>query len=146
MLAKRLFAPIALGGLPARGGLCGAALARLSTVAAGAPAGSPAGAPAAPPPPAAAARQYGGLSDADRIFTNVYGDGDFRLAAARKRGDWHRTKDILWLGPDKIVDDVKASGLRGRCACVWHQVCVTAGVFARVGDAPRALARAVADA
>lgn len=31
-----------------------------------------------------------------------------------KRGDWHRTKDILWMGPDQIVEDIKASGLRGR--------------------------------
>jgi len=31
-----------------------------------------------------------------------------------KRGDWHRTKDILWTGPDGIIDDIKASGLRGR--------------------------------
>ena len=30
------------------------------------------------------------------------------------QGDWHRTKDMLWLGPEGIVDDIKASGLRGR--------------------------------
>jgi NADH dehydrogenase (ubiquinone) flavoprotein 1 len=86
-------------------------LARLASATAAAPG---AAAAAVPPPPPPAARTHGGLADADRIFTNVYGDGDFRLQAARKRGDWHRTKDILWLGPDKIVEDVKASGLRGR--------------------------------
>jgi NADH dehydrogenase (ubiquinone) flavoprotein 1 len=81
-----------------------------------------AGAAAAPPPPppapaaaaAAPARQYGNLSDADRIFTNIYGDQDWRLKDALKRGDWHRTKDIMCLGPDAIVEDIKASGLRGR--------------------------------
>ena len=31
-----------------------------------------------------------------------------------KRGDWHRTKDILTMGPDWIIDEIKASGLRGR--------------------------------
>ena len=30
------------------------------------------------------------------------------------RGDWYRTKDLLWMGPDWIVDEIKASGLRGR--------------------------------
>jgi NADH dehydrogenase (ubiquinone) flavoprotein 1 len=44
----------------------------------------------------------------------VYGDQDFGLKAAEKRGDWHRTKDILWQGPEAIVDEIKASGLRGR--------------------------------
>ena len=31
-----------------------------------------------------------------------------------KRGDWHRTKDILLNGPDWIIDEIKTSGLRGR--------------------------------
>ena len=66
---------------------------------------------AAPPP---LTRIYGGLKDQDRIFTNLYGDQDWRLKDALKRGDWHRTKDLLCLGPDGIVDDIKASGLRGR--------------------------------
>jgi hypothetical protein len=35
---------------------------------------------------------YGGLKDQDRIFTNLYGEGDWRLKAAQARGDWHRTK------------------------------------------------------
>ena len=28
------------------------------------------------------------LADKDRIFTNLYGQFDWRLAGARKRGDW----------------------------------------------------------
>ena len=69
----------------------------------------PAATPAPPPP-----RKHGGLADADRIFTNLYGEQSWRLAAAQKRGDWYKTKDLLWMGPDQIVDDIKASGLRGR--------------------------------
>ena len=57
---------------------------------------------------------WGGLADQDRIFTNLYGEQDWRLVDALKRGDWHRTKDILWMGPDWIVQEMKDSGLRGR--------------------------------
>lgn len=59
-------------------------------------------------------RVYGGLKDEDRIFTNVYGEQSWRIDDAMKRGDWYRTKDLLWQGPDGIVDEIKASGLRGR--------------------------------
>jgi NADH-quinone oxidoreductase subunit F len=54
------------------------------------------------------------LKDEDRIFTNLYGFEDWRLAGARKRGDWSTTKDILAKGPEAIIEEVKASGLRGR--------------------------------
>ena len=54
------------------------------------------------------------LSDKDRIFTNLYGYEDWRLEAARKRGDWDGTKDILAKGRDWIIEEVKKSGLRGR--------------------------------
>ena len=54
------------------------------------------------------------LRDEDRIFTNLYGFQDWRLEGARKRGDWDNTKAILDKGPDAIVDEIKASGLRGR--------------------------------
>ncbi len=59
-------------------------------------------------------RSYGNLSDQDRIFTNVYNDGDAFIDGALKRGDWHRTKDILGMGHDWVVDEIKKSGLRGR--------------------------------
>ena len=62
----------------------------------------------------ALARVYGGLKDEDRIFTNLYGEQDWRLKDALKRGNWHRTKDILYQGPDAIVQEIKDSGLRGR--------------------------------
>merc|ERR1719460_2711554 len=59
-------------------------------------------------------RSYGNLSDQDRIFTNVYCDESPFLKDAMKRGDWHSTKDIITMGPDWIIDEIKASGLRGR--------------------------------
>lgn len=59
-------------------------------------------------------RSYGNLSDQDRIFTNVYNDGDPFIDGAMKRGDWHQTKDIITMGQDWIIDEIKASGLRGR--------------------------------
>ena len=54
------------------------------------------------------------LQDKDRIFTNLYGLHDPYLNGARARGDWDNTKAILDKGRDAIVEEVKASGLRGR--------------------------------
>ena len=54
------------------------------------------------------------LNDRDRIFTNLYGLHDWRLAGARRRGDWDGTAAILGRGRDAIIDEMKASGLRGR--------------------------------
>ena len=54
------------------------------------------------------------LQDKDRIFTNLYGIHDWRLAGARARGDWDNTKKLIELGREKIIEQVKASGLRGR--------------------------------
>ena len=31
-----------------------------------------------------------------------------------KRGDWYKTKELVLLGPEQIIADMKASGLRGR--------------------------------
>ena len=54
------------------------------------------------------------LNDQDRIFTNIYGLEDTSLKAAKKRGDWSLTKSILAKGREKITDEIKDSGLRGR--------------------------------
>ena len=54
------------------------------------------------------------LKDQDRIFTNINGLEDTSLKAAKKRGDWQKTKSILARGRDKIIDEIKNSGLRGR--------------------------------
>ncbi|MDG2243938.1 MAG: NADH-quinone oxidoreductase subunit NuoF [Rhodospirillaceae bacterium] len=54
------------------------------------------------------------LQDQDRIFTNLYGEHDWRLAGARSRGDWDATKELIHMGRDWIIEEMKASGLRGR--------------------------------
>jgi NADH-quinone oxidoreductase subunit F len=54
------------------------------------------------------------LSDADRIFTNLYGLHDWGLEGARKRGDWDGTAAIIARGREAIIEEMKASGLRGR--------------------------------
>ena len=54
------------------------------------------------------------LSDKDRIFTNLYGLGDVGLKGARDRGDWAETNGLIAKGREWIVNEVKASGLRGR--------------------------------
>jgi len=59
-------------------------------------------------------RTYGGISDQDRIFTNLYADQSPFIDDAMKRGDWYQTKEILDMGRDWIVNEVKISGLRGR--------------------------------
>ena len=52
--------------------------------------------------------------DKDRIFTNIYGLKDTSLKGAKKLGDWSKTKSILAKGREKIIDEIKESGLRGR--------------------------------
>ena len=54
------------------------------------------------------------LSDQDRIFTNLYGIHDAGLAGARRRGDWDNTAALMAKGREGLVEEVKASGLRGR--------------------------------
>ena len=57
---------------------------------------------------------YGPLADQDRIFTNIYGRHDWRLKGAMARGQWYKTKEIVEKGADWIINEIKASGLRGR--------------------------------
>jgi len=54
------------------------------------------------------------LQDKDRIFTNIYGMHDRTLKGAQARGHWDGTAGIIQKGRDWIVDQMKASGLRGR--------------------------------
>ncbi|MFN5589433.1 MAG: NADH-quinone oxidoreductase subunit NuoF [Holosporales bacterium] len=54
------------------------------------------------------------LNSADRIFTNLYGQADWRLVGAKQRGVWDGTKKLLELGRDGIIQAIKDSGLRGR--------------------------------
>jgi NADH-quinone oxidoreductase F subunit len=54
------------------------------------------------------------LHDRDRIFTNLYGERPWNLEAARRRGDWDGTRDLVLKGRDWLVKEMKESGLRGR--------------------------------
>src|SRR3954470_21092704 len=54
------------------------------------------------------------LDDKDRIFTNLYGFQDWGLKGAQARGDWDDTAGLMARGQDTIIDEIKASGLRGR--------------------------------
>jgi NADH-quinone oxidoreductase subunit F len=54
------------------------------------------------------------LADKDRIFTNLYGWEGADLKSAQKRGDWDKTASFIKKGREWIVDEIKASGLRGR--------------------------------
>ncbi len=54
------------------------------------------------------------LKDQDRIFTNLYGMHDCTLQGAQARGHWDGTAAIIKKGRDWIVNEMKASGLRGR--------------------------------
>lgn len=54
------------------------------------------------------------LQDKDRIFTNLYGQHDWRLAGAKKRGVWMGTGDMLAMGRDTLLQKIKDSELRGR--------------------------------
>jgi NADH-quinone oxidoreductase subunit F len=54
------------------------------------------------------------LNDQDRIFTNLYGMHDRTLKGAQARGHWDGTAAIIKKGRAHIIDEMKASGLRGR--------------------------------
>ena len=54
------------------------------------------------------------IADKDKIFTNLHGKESPDLKAAKKRGDWDKTKSFITKGRDWLVEQVKNSGLRGR--------------------------------
>ena len=54
------------------------------------------------------------LEDKDRIFTNIHGFHDWGLKGAKARGQWDKTGSIIKKGRDWVIDEMKASGLRGR--------------------------------
>lgn len=54
------------------------------------------------------------LKEKDKIFTNLNGKETPLLEGAKKRGSWQKTKELLDLGSEKIIEEVKKSGLRGR--------------------------------
>lgn len=54
------------------------------------------------------------LADKDRIFTNLYGQHGKSLKEAMMLGRWDNTKGLIEKGRDWIINEMKASGLRGR--------------------------------
>lgn len=54
------------------------------------------------------------LKPQDRIFSNLYGEAPWNLKSAKSRNDWDNTKAFIAKGQDWIIEEVKASGLRGR--------------------------------
>ena len=54
------------------------------------------------------------LQDKDRIFHNLYGQESWHLDAALNRGDWKDAAGYIQKGRDWIINEVLASGLRGR--------------------------------
>ncbi len=54
------------------------------------------------------------LQEKDRIFTNLYGFLNKDLNSSIERGDWSVAKEAITKGREFIINEVKASGLRGR--------------------------------
>ena len=54
------------------------------------------------------------LKDSDKIFTNLDGLSSPFLKSAKSRGIWSNILEILNLGQEHIIQEIKKSGLRGR--------------------------------
>lgn len=54
------------------------------------------------------------LRNEDRIFSNLYGTFGWNLSSAQSRGDWDNTAAFIAKGSDWIINEIKASELRGR--------------------------------
>ena len=57
---------------------------------------------------------FGGLSDQDRIFQNLYGHHGADLKSAMKYGDWYKTKEIILKGHDWV--EITLRGTKGDLA------------------------------
>ncbi len=79
------------------------------------------------------------LADKDRIFRNLYGQGDWGLDGARKRGAWDGTKGFIEKGRDWLVNEVKASGQRGRGGAGFATGLKWSFMPKQVGDRPHYL-------
>ncbi|MGH6740202.1 MAG: NADH-quinone oxidoreductase subunit NuoF, partial [Bradyrhizobium sp.] len=79
------------------------------------------------------------LADKDRVFTNLYGQHDAGLKGARTRGAWDNTKAILAKSREEIVNEVKASGLRGRGGAGFPTGLKWSFMPKQVGDRPHYL-------
>ena len=54
------------------------------------------------------------ISSENIIFSDLYGFDGNSIAKCKKRGDWDNTKSLLDKGSEWIINEVKASELRGR--------------------------------
>src|SRR5258708_3802223 len=79
------------------------------------------------------------LDDKDRIFRNLYGQGDWGLGGARARGAWDGTKGFIEKGRDWLVNEVKASGQRGRGGAGFATGLKWSFMPKQVGDRPHYL-------
>ncbi|MEM1316682.1 MAG: NADH-quinone oxidoreductase subunit NuoF [Pseudomonadota bacterium] len=79
------------------------------------------------------------LQDKDRIFTNLYGLHDKSLKGAMARGHWSETKDHIAKGRDWVIDQTKASGLRGRGGAGFPTGLKWSFMPKEVGDRPHYL-------
>ena len=72
------------------------------------------------------------LQDKDRIFRNLYGFHDWKLAGARQRGAWDGTKALIDKGADwiingdaayyKIIQSVLVAHLHGNAAQISVEI------------------------
>ncbi len=75
----------------------------------------------------------------DRIFTNIYGHNNPDLKSALKRGNWDSTKILMDKGKDWIIEEMKASGLRGRGGAGFPTGLKWSFMPKEVGDRPHYL-------
>ncbi|MBX7147335.1 MAG: NADH-quinone oxidoreductase subunit NuoF [Alphaproteobacteria bacterium] len=54
------------------------------------------------------------LSEQNKVFKNLYGQEDWHLPGAQKRGHWVDTKNFIEKGSEFIIEEIKKSDLRGR--------------------------------
>jgi NADH-quinone oxidoreductase subunit F len=54
------------------------------------------------------------LKPQDHIFSNLYGEEPWNIKSAKLRGDWNNTKELISKGRDWLIEEIMASGLRGR--------------------------------
>jgi NADH-quinone oxidoreductase subunit F len=79
------------------------------------------------------------LPDKDRIFTNLYGIHDPGLDAAKRRGCWIDTKTFIDKGREWMINEMKASGLRGRGGAGFPTGLKWSFMPKQVGDRPHYL-------
>ena len=54
------------------------------------------------------------LKDENKIFKNLYNNLGWEIDSSIKRDDWKNTKELISKGKEWIINEVKASELRGR--------------------------------